>query len=339
MISPTIYIILLNWNGWADTIECLESVFINDYQNFRVIICDNDSQDNSLEQIKAWADDRLSPFVLQEYVHRNFTFSIAVRPIHYVEYSRTQAEAGGSQIDIRARLILIQTGKNLGFAGGNNVGLRYALKQNDMDYVWLLNNDTVIDKSALSEMLKCDRSFKQSIIGSKIYYYHDPHKIWFNGGVINKLKTKYTHTTDDINDIGELASFETDFITGCSMLIPRNALNTLGILDERYFLYFEDLDYCRIAKKSGYKLFVCPTSFIWHKVSVSIGSFTPSAFYYFYRNSLLYVFKNESLFISAYVALIRLLGTIKMILMNPVRAKPAFKGIIDAFKITLQIRE
>ena len=144
-------VILLNWNGWKDTLECLESVFRLDGKDFRVIVCDNASTDGSLEKIKQWARGELAAECANPQLS-GLTSPPVAKPIQYLEMTREQAEArtGGWE----APLTLIQTGGNLGFAGGNNVGLRLALGDPDCQYFWLLNNDTVVKPTALSAMVR-----------------------------------------------------------------------------------------------------------------------------------------------------------------------------------------
>lgn len=165
---PKVYIIILNYNGWYDTIECLESVLRNDYTNYQVIVLDNNSPNNSMEYIRAWADGKIDVWVKPDNPLRHLSFSPLPKPIPYVCYTREDAEKGGiSEIEENARdkgfngittnypLIFIQTGENLGFAGGNNVGVRYALAKDDFDSVILLNNDTVIKKEYYFKFGKC----------------------------------------------------------------------------------------------------------------------------------------------------------------------------------------
>src|SRR5271170_2058279 len=145
-----VYVILLNWNGWRDTIECLESVFRLDHQRITVILCDNASSDKSMEKIEDWASGRIAASCSSADLARLVLPPIP-KPIS-CDYVRT-SRAGTASPSPDVRLVLIQTGANLGFAGGNNVGIRYALSRDDCDYVWLLNNDTVVEPNSLSAML------------------------------------------------------------------------------------------------------------------------------------------------------------------------------------------
>jgi len=219
MSYPKVAIIILNYNGWKDTIECLESVLRNDYPNYQVIVVDNGSPNNSMKYIKAWAEGRqevLTPEPTHPLYH--LSHPPVKKPIPYIEYNKKEAEKGGTPklenslminwLNSKAHLqdnspnnsvnpttkyplILIQTGSNLGYAGGNNVGIRYAQKR-DFEYIWLLNNDVVIDKDALTELLKLAESDKKiGIVGSKLLYYYYPNTIQTLGGsdqIIRKFK-------------------------------------------------------------------------------------------------------------------------------------------------------
>src|SRR3990172_7009722 len=115
-----VYILIVNWNGWGDTVECLESVFRNDYPDYQVIVCDNGSEDGSLDLIRAWAEGNLDVFVPEDNPLRRLSIPPFAKPVPWVELDREQAETGGAGARDGARLILVQTGANLGFAGGDN---------------------------------------------------------------------------------------------------------------------------------------------------------------------------------------------------------------------------
>jgi GT2 family glycosyltransferase len=146
-------IVILNWNRWRDTVECLESLFRLDYADFQVVLCDNDSIDGSVEQIQAWADGKL-PDVQADHRLQDLTSPPVPKPIRYSEYGYDEIGRMTDATNEDVPLILIRTGANRGFAGGNNVGLRYAMKRRDVEFVWLLNNDTVVCKDALTRMVE-----------------------------------------------------------------------------------------------------------------------------------------------------------------------------------------
>jgi GT2 family glycosyltransferase len=286
-------IIIVNWNGWGDTIECLESVFRLEYDDFQVVLCDNDSTDHSLEYIRAWADGELS-CVQAGNVLQDLTSPPVPKPIRYSEYEYHDIERLVDATNENASLVLIRTGANRGFAGGNNVGLRYAMKRRDMDFVWLLNNDTVICKDALRSMVgEMRRNSSAGICGSKIISYHEPDKVQSLGGCrFNKwlgisrhigTKTAASSAVDKADVLRRMA-----YVTGASMLVSRPFLSDVGLMDEEYFLYYEEIDWV-IRAKNRYSLEFTPDSVVYHKEGASIGT-TRSycADFYSIRNRLVF---------------------------------------------------
>jgi GT2 family glycosyltransferase len=195
---------------------------------------------------------------------------------------------------------IYETGHNLGFTGGNNVGIKKAIK-NGSDYVWLLNNDTFTDKNALSFLFHFT-SDDIGIVGSKIYFapHHEFHKdryfvkelgkvIWYAGGIIDWNNMYASHKGVDQVDHGQFTNAEqTPFITGCSMCISRKLIEKIGYFDEKYYLYLEDLDYCIRAKNAGFTLLIDPKSVIWHINAGSAGgSGSELQEYYMTRNRML----------------------------------------------------
>lgn len=156
-----VYIILVNWNGWLDTLECMESLLNLDYHDFRIVVCDNGSCDCSLQQIIHWADSR---------------------KLNYTEYRREEAEIGGNKFK-DSTLTIVHNNENLGFAGGNNVALRYGLARGDADYYWLLNNDTIVQPDALSHLVaRMQEDPMVGMCGSTILMYDNHMKTQALGG-------------------------------------------------------------------------------------------------------------------------------------------------------------
>lgn len=295
---PKVYIIILNWNGWQDTIECLESVFRQDYKNFKVIVCDNASEDNSIQHIQAWAQgkdllklSKGSPFL-------PLSLSPVPKPIDTHVIDRKKAESDKVEDNKQNELILIETGGNLGFAGGNNVGLRYAKKQDDFDYIWLLNNDTVIKSDCLSNMVKYSKKYPApNLCGSLILFYDNPEMIQALGGNgYNKWTGNASMTYGrgrSIHDEIDHSYYESrlDYITGASCLLPKSFLHEIGLMEESYFLYYEEIDWC-LRNNGTYALCYAPDAKVYHKEGSSIGS--PSggrqssllSDYYLFRNKL-----------------------------------------------------
>lgn len=271
---PRTYIVIVNWNGWKDTIECLESVFRLHHDNFAVIVCDNDSKDGSLERIIEWAKgDRPASSASAEI--RSFTFPPVPKPIPFVLLQTSQI----SESQVRTgcgKLILIESEKNLGFAGGNNLGLRYILNRDDHDYVWLLNNDTVAHPDSLKGVIeRMEEDPRIGICGSKLCFYSAPDVIQAYGGATYNPRTARNRHIGEFNPVSAVedrAAVERKigYVVGASMLISRDFLHTIGLMNEEYFLYGEEIDWATRAKGKflqGY----APGSIVFHKQGNSMG--------------------------------------------------------------------
>lgn len=277
--SPSVIILLLNWNGWRDTIECLESVFRLNYPSYRVVVCDNGSSDESLRHIEAWAEGKAEVVVSAAHPMHYLTSPPVEKPIAYTGYTRAHIESGAIHSSHSTKLTLIQTGRNLGFAGGNNVGLRYALACGAFDYIWLLNSDTVVLPDALTHLVEtaeADRSI--GLCGSTILYYHHPSLIQtLGGGRYQRWFGLTSHIAEGecIEALSpakrqQLAS-EMEYVMGASMLVSRDFLETIGLMSEAYFLYFEELDWAMRAK-GRFKLGYAEKSIVYHKGGQSVGN-------------------------------------------------------------------
>ncbi|WP_245807298.1 glycosyltransferase family 2 protein [Desulfurobacterium atlanticum] len=297
----------------------MESVLINDYPNYQVIVIDNNSPNNSMEYIKKWAEGKLNVWVKPDHPLRHLSFPPIKKPITYVYYTREEAEKGGNSkleanlnrkmpegITTKYPLVFIQAGKNLGFAGGNNVGIRYALTKNDFEYIWFLNNDTVIEKDALSKMVQKFEKYKKEgkkvgILGSKLLYYDRPEIIQGIGGIYNKWFAVAKHLGIFEEDKGQYDNEEVidkiDYIIGASMLVSKEFIEEVGVMCEDYFLYFEEMDWTLRGKKKGYQLGYCWKSKVYHKEGGSIGSSSKGnkkseiADYYGLRNRIVFTKK------------------------------------------------
>jgi GT2 family glycosyltransferase len=269
-----VYVIIVNWNGWKDTIECLESIYRNDYPSYQVIVCDNGSNDDSLENIKRWATGKLENEVSPSNPHYSLSSPPVRKPISFIEYTREEVEAVRNLNLTDARLILIQNAANLGFAGGNNVGIRYALGRDDFSHVWLLNNDVVIKPDALSCLVRRMSEKKDAgMCGSTIPYYSAPDTVWtLGGGIYNKWLSR-SHSIGNMEPLRDAASrFNVegtmDYLAGASMLVSRAFLHEVGLLNEEYFLYYEEPDWA-LRGKGKFSLGYAPESIVYHKVGAS----------------------------------------------------------------------
>jgi GT2 family glycosyltransferase len=181
----------------------------------------------------------------------------------------------------------IKNNRNLGFTGGNNVGIIEALK-NGAKHVMLLNNDTVVHEDMLSELVKAIESGKDvGMVGPKIYYYGDS-VIWSAGVKYDRLFKRAKHIGYRQKDTGQFSQKkQVDELTFCAVLIKKSVIEQIGLLDESFFRTAEDTEYSLRMKRAGYNILFVPTSVIWHKVSSSTGGEdSPQNVYYGARNSL-----------------------------------------------------
>lgn len=254
--------VVLNYKGLEETLECLESLRRCEKggNEVEVIIVENGSEDGSYEALSKLTD-----------------------------------------------IELIANSKNLGFSGGMNSGIEYAIKR-QADYVIILNNDTVVDKNLIVNFAKLAQ--KSDIVAPKIYFapgfeYHKSRYkksdlgkvIWYAGGFVDWQNILGRHIGVDEVDSGQFGkSKEIDFATGACMLVKREVFEKIGLLDEKYFLYLEDMDFCVRAKKAGFKIIYDPKAILWHKNAISAGgSGSKLQDYYFTRNRLLFAFKYAKL--------------------------------------------
>lgn len=234
MEQPKVFIILLNYNGYNDTIQCIQSLNKIDYENYEVVIVDNKSTDDSLGKLKK-----------------------------YIE---------GQKEYLKVKHTLIASENNNGFAAGNNIGIKYALK-NNCDFVLLINTDTLVEEDFLKElMIPFSNSEEVGISTGKIYYESKRDTFWFAGGIFNEKRFYGAHIGQGEKDMGQYDEQKNiSFCTGCLMMIKKQVLEKIGLLSEEYFMYYEDVDYCLKVMEEEYKIVYAPKAKIYHKVSSSTG--------------------------------------------------------------------
>ena len=366
--NKKVYIIIVNYNGWADTIECLESVLRIDYLNHQVIVVDNKSSNNSPEYIKAWAEGKLDIRVIPDNSLRSLSFPPIRKPVDYVFYEREEAEKGGNpklEKLFKNPLIFIQTGYNGGFAFGNNVAIKYAMAKNDSDYTWLLNNDTVIESNSLSLMIETFENDKLiGIVGSALLIYDKPSLLQvlcgtgkmscLNAGKGAYIEPKKTYTSEiekNFNIPG--------YIVGASMLIRQDVFKQVGLFDENYFMWAEETDFCFRTLKQKYKLYCCGKSKVYHKEGASSGQDEVKSFlfrksirvslkrfvitgYLDRRNHIYFIRKHYGLiyaFFYIFLYMPKLLKTIIGIFLydsnKNKRLRLLLKGIIDGLRLNM----
>jgi GT2 family glycosyltransferase len=276
-------IILVNYNGYEDTIECIESLQNISYRNIEIIVIDNASTE--------------------------------IVPTDKIQFIKNHSH-------------YYRVEENLGFSGGNNIGIEMA-KQDNCDFVVLLNNDTTVEPEFLSKLIETyDSTDNIGIITGKIYYYYDKSKIWSAGGLYNRntgVTTQYGGDDSDLNN----TSRSVTFATGCLMLIPISVIDNVGKLSESYFLYSEDTDYCQRVLDAGYLIYYCANSVIYHKVSASVGNMSALQERYMMRNNLYMIQKFSNLKPFSYLYFF--LHTAKDIVRGRNHIKPVCEGASDFF--------
>lgn len=287
-------VIIINWNGWIDTIECLDSLLLTISQADQVIVCDNASTNDSMGHIKSWLHKIKSS--VRDGISKH-------KKIDWIEYSRNQAEQGGGSED--PQIILINTGENLGFAGANNIGLRYALLRNHQ-YFWLLNGDTVVNNSSLKflrQRMQEDSSI--GMCGSTLLYFYEADVVQALGGAkfdYSKGVGEHLGLGSKLTELPDRQSIENslDYVVGASMMVSRSFLERIGLMCEDYFLYFEEIDWA-MRSKGLFKLAWAPSSLVLHKEGGSIGSSHRSrpsdvSLQFIYRSRLIFTKRNTPKF-------------------------------------------
>ncbi|MBU1110464.1 glycosyltransferase family 2 protein [Patescibacteria group bacterium] len=224
------YIIILNWNGLKKTTNCLDSLRLVAYPNYEIVVVDNGSKNQEAEILQNKFGD---------YIH------------------------------------VIKNSVNLGYVGGNNTGLGYALNKRDADYFLLLNNDTIVEPNLLSaalEVFKAD--FEIGLCGPKIKYF-GTNKIWWAGAKVYRgtdlfLRSSWRLTShlgkrkEDTGQFDQLS--KTDYVTGCALFVRRKVVEAIGLLDNKFFSYGEDLDWSLRAQQASYKLIYFPFTTVYHVI-------------------------------------------------------------------------
>jgi len=271
-VVPRLGVVLVNWQRAADTIEALESLLRSDIP-LRVVVVDNASGDRSSEQIVDWAQgDRVA--TAAEAAMARFSQPPLPKPLIV---RRLASDDARTAVPDAAAVTLIDAGANLGFAGGNNIGLAFLLRDPTIDYVWLLNNDTVVDSGAAQALVaRMDATHNVGMCGTVVRYYYRPEIIQaLNGHRFNV----WTGTSRGIcSNLPARTSFdpariarETDFVLGASLAVSRPFVATVGPMTESYFLYFEEVDWA-YRNAGRFVTAFAHGAIVYHKEGGSIGS-------------------------------------------------------------------
>jgi GT2 family glycosyltransferase len=251
-VLPSVAIIVLNWNGRDLTLDCLRSLAGLEY------------------------DGPVLPIV--------------------VDNGSSDGSVGAIKAQFPAAT-LIDLEENLGYAEGNNVGLRHAMAQG-VDYVCVLNNDTELDPACLRQLVaEAESAPDIGMVGPKMYFAEPPDMVFAAGSLIDwnrgiLVQRGIWQRECEVGPLYHERAEDVDFIIGCCVLVKRVVIEAIGLLDARYFLNFEDVDWCTRARGAGFRVRYTPTAILWHKVSASLGLASPRNTYYMTRNSLLFFWSH-----------------------------------------------
>jgi GT2 family glycosyltransferase len=301
-MRPQLAVVILNWNGWGDTIECLESIYRSCPPfEWQVVVVDNGSNDGSVEKIQQWAEGRIPV------KGKLLEYDGSSKPIPYIIISQSEAEEDHKsssrepgfppgRVESTPPLIVITVPQNLGYAGGNNVGIRYALRHG-FEYVGILNNDTVVGPGMLGRMVCCfNEDATAGIMGVKTFYYEDPGKIWWAGSDLKMYRGATQFRGTGCGDSPEFSGIHpTGTVSGHALFAKREVFEEVGLFDEDLFLIWEDADLClRTARHSSYRICVNLDVCLWHKGGgiSSAGSNSETTTYFANRNRLKVVWRH-----------------------------------------------
>jgi len=302
--NPCVAIILLNWNGFEDTSECIKSLLQLSYNNYKVVVVDNKSDNEEGKRLK-------------EYFPQ----------IH-----------------------LIQNEINRGFAGGNNDGIKWA-KDNNFDLVWILNNDTVVDKDSLLFQVKHFDNKNVGCVGPKIKYYNS-NKIWARGVHLLKLSLRplriyfFSNIGEGEDDNTKEENCDLQYISGCS-IIMRNTIENI-FFDEDFFAYCEDMELCHRIRQERYRLIYEPKSIVYHKGSQASGGqkLNKRTAYFSYRNKIIFLRKTcpfyKSILISPFYLACYLRDLTRIVLKyqeKRILAQALWNGFVDGIANDLSNRK
>tara|TARA_B110000444_G_scaffold57472_1_gene53549 strand:+ start:1112 stop:2011 length:900 start_codon:yes stop_codon:yes gene_type:complete len=287
--NSKIAIIIVNWKQYQLTKLCLYSLQKIKYDNYQIILIDNESNPKELKKIK-------------------------------------------NQFD---KIITFPNQKNLGFTGANNVGIEYAIK-NDFEYVMLINNDTEVEKNFINpliELLEKNQNFGAA--QPLILNYYNRNKVWSAGGFLNKF-FGYTYVIKSPEGIKK----NIDWITGCCFFLRTDVIKKIGLLDEKFFAYYEDVDWSIRIKNAGYDLAFVKSSVVYHHGSKSSknesneGTLSPFVHYLNIRNHIFLLRKNKDVFNSVGVLFFQFFKIVSYSVYFIVRVRinklnMVYKGLVD----------
>ena len=266
---PPVAIIILNWNAWQDSLECIESLLRQDYPDFTIFLCDNGSTDDSINAFAKWSQGSLCVLPVSREM-REYSVPPDTKPSKLEEWR----DSSGQELD--ACVYLIKTGDNLGFAAGNNAGIRAALAAG-FDYLWILNADTVVDQNALKELVgRMTQDPRVGLCGSLLCYYDAPDVIQEVGGCAYYPLIGMARRLAADRPRREVQNWRAlekkiGYVSAASCLTSRAFVESVGEMSEDYFLYCEEIDWATRAR-GKFDPALAEKSVVYHKKGRSTGS-------------------------------------------------------------------
>ena len=268
MLEARFGVVIINWNGADDTIAALESLVAAQPRPDHVVVVDNGSADDSVARLRKWCT------------------------VNAPSWSEAIAGLSG-EVDPSVWLLLISAGSNLGFSGGNNIGLKWLAGQTDVSHLMLLNNDAMIAPDFFAHVASAIRDLPGvGLLGSLIYRHPERDRVWYSGAVAIPWRALVLHRVDTPV---AAAPYPTPFVTGCAMIISRPLYEAEGgLVDDYNPIYWEDADYSYRAHARGWQVVVVPCAHVYHRVGASGGGelLTPRTAFFQNRNRAIYVRRN-----------------------------------------------
>lgn len=262
-MNRSVAVIILNWKNAAETLRCLESVVPAVSTDDEVVVVDNGSQDQSVEQVR------------ERY----------------------------------PQVTVIANERNLGYAEGNNTGIRYAMEQG-FGFILVLNNDARIEAQTLPELIKAaDANPQAAFLGPQIFHLDEPDKVQSRGVSLDYLWRSSHNGMDETGLMGRQEAFAVDCITGAAIFIRSACLQKIGLLDAEFFMYREDVDWCLRTRRMGYQIMLVPAARVWHRSHRVREDQLPRITYYMTRNSLLLIDKHHGGIVRRSLLMLRFLLT------------------------------
>jgi GT2 family glycosyltransferase len=290
-------VILLNYNGWQDTLACVDSLLQSECGFLSLVICDNGSTDASMAELQRGLIDRAAV------IEKTWARWWPARTFKPWQLQRADDPQSADKPPVA--VVLIDNGYNWGFAKGNNQGLRWALQNPEIQHFWLLNNDTVVPPHTIGALAQgAVRRPNAGLLGATVVYHHDPSKVQaLGGGALNRCTAETRHVgafypTQQVEPTDEFAKrieSELDYVLGASMWATRAWLDKVGLLGEDYFLYYEEMDWA-MRGRPFFEMAYVPEAVVFHKEGASIGTDpsggSPFSVFHLYRSKLIFARKH-----------------------------------------------